>query len=141
MPRKDFRSAEQLVQLADTKDAGAPERRFVCAIGARERTRVGKRRLGAARAAPRLHHDDGFGAGGAAGRRHELRRVGDSLHVEQDGTALHVSRQIVQYVAEIDIGHVAKRDHLREADVAAARPIDDRRDQGSRLGHECKVAG
>src|SRR4029078_12816937 len=37
-------------------------------------------------------------------------------------------------------GHVAQRNDMGEADVATARPIDDGRDQGSRLGHERQTA-
>ena len=42
---------------------------------------------------------------------------------------MRVRRQMIEQVAEIDIRHVAQRDHMREADIAPARPIDDASDQ------------
>ena len=118
----DLGGAEQLVELADAQHTGAAERGLVGGIGARQRARVRQRRLGAARAAARLDHNDRLGARGAPGRRHELRRVGDRLHVEQDGAAVRVACQVVEQIAEIDVGHVAQRDDVREADVARRAP-------------------
>ena len=138
---QDLGGAEQLVELAHAQHARAPERGFIGGIAARQRARVRLRRLGAGRAAARLDDDDRLGSRGASRGRHELRRVGDRLHVQQDGAALRVAGQVVEQIAEIDVGHIAERDDVGEADVAAARPIDDARDQGSRLREEGDVAG
>src|SRR5690606_3135576 len=44
--------------------------------------------------------------------------------------------QIVEDLAEIDIRADAGRDHVREADLASARPIEQRRADGARLRDE-----
>ena len=42
---------------------------------------------------------------------------GDALEIDQDGPRPTVAGQQVEIVADIDIGHVAKRRHLRETDA------------------------
>ena len=141
VPRQDLGGAEQIVELAHAQHAGAPECGLIGRIRARQRPRVRQRGLGAGSAAPRLHDDDRLCPRGPPCRRHELRRVGDGFHVEQDGAARSVRGEIVQEIAEVGVRHVAQRHDVREADAAPPRPIDDRRDQGTRLGEKRKVAG
>ena len=141
MPRQDLGGAEQIVELAHAQHSGSPERSLIGRICSRQRARVRQRGLGAGGAPPCLDDDHRLRPRRAPCGRHELRRVGDGLHVEQNGAACRIGRQIVQEIAEVGVRHVAQRDDVREADVAAARPIDDCRDQGTRLGDECKVAG
>ena len=141
LARKDLRSAEKLVELAYTQHACASERRFIGGIGAGQRARVRLRRLGPRRAAAGLDDNHRLRPSGAACGRHELRRVGDRLHVQQDGATLRIARQVVEQIAKIRVSHIAERDDVRKADVAPARPIDDARDQGSRLREQGDVAG
>ena len=51
-----------------------------------------------------------------------------------------LGREIVEHVAEIDIGHVAERDDMREADAARRRPIEHRGDHRAGLADEGDVA-
>ena len=126
--------------LSHAQQAGAPEGGLVGGVRAGKRAGVRQRGLGAAGAPAGLDDDDGLGSRRAPGRRHELRRVGDRFHVEQDGAAVDVAGQVVEQIAEVDVGHVAERDHVREADAAPARPVDDGRDQRAGLGQEGEVA-
>ena len=48
----------------------------------------------------------------------------DRLDVEQDRARVAVGREIVEQVAEVDVGHVAERDEMREADAARLRPVE-----------------
>ena len=73
-------------------------------------------------------------------RRHELARAGDRLDVEQDRAGVAIEREIVEQVAEIDVDHVAERDHAREADRAIGGPVEHRRHHRSRLRHEREVS-
>src|SRR3546814_9576731 len=70
-----------------------------------------------------LDDDDRLAAGGNARRRHELAGVGDRFRVEQDGAGVGVHRQVVEQVAEIDIGLVAEGDDLGEADATRRGPV------------------
>ena len=141
MARQYLRSAEQLVELAHTQHACASERGFIRCIGAGQRARVRLRRLGTRRAAAGFDDNHRLRSSGASRRRHELRRVGDRFHVQQDGATLRVARQVVEQIAKIGVSHIAERDDVGKADVAAARPIYNARDQGSRLREEGDVAG
>ncbi len=64
----------------------------------------------------------------------------DRFDVEQDRVRVRVARQMVDEVAEIDVGAVADRDELREADAARFRPVEHRGDQRPRLRDERDAA-
>jgi len=100
---------------------------------------MGVGRLGAGLVASGLQHDDRLGAGRATGGRHELLGVRHLLDIEEDGAAFRIAGEIVQRVAEVDVGHLAHRHDLREADPAALRPVDDGRHQRTGLGEEGEV--
>ncbi len=89
---------------------------------------------------PGLHDQDRLGAGGGAGRRHELARVGHPFDIEQDRPHARVLAELVQQVAEIDVGHAAHRDQVREADPARCGPVEQGRHDRARLGEEGEVA-
>ena len=42
--------------------------------------------------------------------------------------------QIIKHVAEVDVGHVAKRYQMRKADASRGRPVQNGRQHGARLG-------
>ena len=52
-----------------------------------------------------------------------------------------VGAEIVQHVAEIDIGHIAERDDVREADGARRRPVEHRGHHRTRLADQRNAAG
>ena len=52
-----------------------------------------------------------------------------------------IARQVIEDVAEVDVGALAERDQGREADVACPGPVEDGRDQRARLGNERQIAG
>ncbi len=51
--------------------------------------------------------------------------------------------EVVEEIAEVDIHHVAERDHMRETDVAVCRPVDQSSHDRAGLGHqgECPRSG
>ena len=57
----------------------------------------------------------------------ELAAVGYRFDVEQDRISVRIARQIIDDIAEIDVGHVAQRDEVREPDSVLIGPIEDRR--------------
>ena len=67
--------------------------------------------------------------------------MGDALDVKQDGARGWIGGEIVEHVAEIDIGHVAERDDMRKADAARCRPVEHRGDHRARLADKGDVAG
>ena len=89
---------------------------------------------------PGLHHDHRFVARRSACRRHELARRLDRFDVQQDGAGLRVARQVVEQVAEVDIGVLAQRHEVRKADRACAGPVEHGGHQGTRLRHEREFA-
>ena len=52
-----------------------------------------------------------------------------------------VARQQVEPVADVDVGHVAERDDVGEADIVLRRPVDQRGGDGARLRQQGDVAG
>ena len=132
---------EQFLDLVDAQHAGAPERRFVDDVGARQRAGM---RGGGARAflgAAAFDHDHRLDPRGPPRRRHELARMRDGLGVDQDRLRRLVEREVIEQIAEIDVGHVAHGDDGREADAARQRPVDHRGRHGAGLREEGDVAG
>ncbi len=132
---------EQLVQAIDPEHAGAPDRGVVDRIGAGQRPGMGARGLGGGSAAAGLDHHHRLAPGGRARRRHELAGMADALDVEQDRPAAALGRQVVEQVADIDIGHAADREHVAEADPPVIRPIQHAGQDRPRLGDEGELAG
>ncbi len=77
----------------------------------------------------RLDDDHWLGARSATRSRHELRSVRYRLHIEQDRPAFWIAGEVVEHVAEVDIGHVAKRHDVGETNLSVGCPVDDGRDQ------------
>lgn len=63
-----------------------------------------------------------------------------AISLEQGRARMRIGGE-VEHVAEIGIDHLAERDDLRKADAARRRPIEHRRDHGTRLADEGDVAG
>jgi len=137
------RGGEQFVQRAHAQQAGTAERGAVHRIRARQVLRMraaGGRDLGAA-AVPGLHHDDRFGTRGGTRGRHELARVADRFHVQQDRAGTVIGGEVVQQVGEVDVQRIAQRHHGGEADRLAHAPFDQATGDGTRLRNQCEVAG
>ncbi|VTR69452.1 hypothetical protein DESC_740191 [Desulfosarcina cetonica] len=132
---------EQRLEVVDAQDSRPLEGRLVNRVAAGHGAGVGGGRHGAFPIAAGLDHDDRLDAGRRAGRGHELARMGDRFDVEQDGARMVVGTQVVQHVAEIDIGHVAQGDQMGKADAPVGGPVDHRGEQGAGLGHEGQSAG
>ena len=99
------------------------------------------RRLGALRMAPGLDHDDRLDPGCRARRRHELARIVDGLHVQENRTGRPIEREEIEQVTEIDIDHVSKRDDSRKPDTMHRRPFDQARGDGAGLRYQSEIAG
>ena len=140
-PRQDLDGVEQLLQRPHAEHAGAPEGGLVDGVGAGERPGVGGGRPRALLVAPGLEDDHRLEAGRRSRRRHELAGVGHRLDVQEDGRGRGVQGQVVEQVAEVDVGHVADRDQVGEADVAGGGPVEDAREDGAGLGDEGELAG
>jgi hypothetical protein len=52
-----------------------------------------------------------------------------------------IARQVIQQIAEVDVGRVAERNDMRESHASACRPVDDSGDQCTRLRQERDIAG
>ena len=83
-PPERLGGGKQFVEVEHSQQPGAAKRRFVDRIGTGERAGMRLRRLGALRMAPRLDHDDRLDPSGGARRRHELARIVDGLHVQEE---------------------------------------------------------
>ena len=117
--RRRFRRHRKARPSLDAQDAGAPKRGVIDRIHAGERSGVRRRGLGRRLVPSGLYRDHRFQPRRRARGRHEFSRVGYGLDVEQDGLRCRIVGEIVQHVAEIDVGHVAERHKMREADAAA----------------------
>ena len=110
--RQRLRSQEQIVQRVDAQHARARNRRLVDHIRACHGAGVRCRCALALERAAGLDHDDRLVARSRACRRHELARRIDRFDVEQDGPGVGVTRQIVQYIAKVDVGVFAERHQM-----------------------------
>ena len=66
--------------------------------------------------------------------------MGDAFRVKQDSPGLRIRGEIIEHIAEIDIGHIAERDNLRKADAARRRPVEHRGDHRARLTDQGDVS-
>jgi hypothetical protein len=56
-------------------------------------------------------------------------RMSQVFHVHQDGAGIRIARQVIDDIAEIDIGAVAQRYDLAQANAARPGPIEHAGDQ------------
>ena len=103
LPSERLGRGKKLVEIEDAQQARPSKRRIVDSIGTRKRTRVGRGCSRALRVTPRLDDDDRFRARRGPRRGHELLRVVDGFHVEQDGAGTGVGRKEIETIAEIHI--------------------------------------
>ena len=132
---------EQLAQPGHAHQAGAREGGVIDRGRARHRAGVRGRGLRRRGMAARLQHDHRLQPRHAARRRHELARLGDALDIHQHGARLVVARQHVEHVAEIDVGHVAHGDQVREADALGGAPVGQAGQHRARLRHRRDPSG
>ena len=130
---------EQLLQPEHAQHTGAPEGGVVDRISAGQRSGVRSRGARALGMPTCLDHDHRLHTRCGPARRHELARAGNHLDVQQDRPGLGIAGEVVQHVAEVDIGHVAKRDQVREADAARRRPVDRGGHYRARLSNQGEV--
>jgi hypothetical protein len=127
---------EQVLQRVHAQHAGAADRGVEHDVGTGQRAGVRGRGLLPLRRAPGLDHQHRLVARAGAGCRHELARRLDRFDVQQHGAGACVAGQPVEHVAEVDVGALAQRHEVREADAAAARPVEQGRHQCARLRDE-----
>ena len=132
---------EQLGHCRDPQHAGAAERGIINAVAARQHAGMRGRRARTRLRAPGLQHQHRLQPRRRARRRHEFAAMRDALGIKQDRAGARLGREIVEHVAEIDIGHVAERDDMRKADAARRRPIEHRGDHRAGLADKGDVAG
>ena len=97
---------------------------FSTVVSLGERAGVRRRRLDAAAGATGLDDDHRLVARRRARRRHELARRLDRFDVEQDRPRVGVAGEMIEQVAEVDVGALAHRDQRREADPARLGPVE-----------------
>ena len=127
---------EQVLQGVHAQHAGAADGGVEDDVAAGQRPGVRGGGLLPVQRAPGLDDDDRLVACRGARCRHELARRLNAFDVEQDGLGAGVAAEVVEQVAEIDIGMLAQRDHLRKAHPARLRPVQHGRGQRARLRHE-----
>ena len=116
-PAQEFGRVEHLAQRSHTEHARPAERGGIHGIDTGERSCVGGDGPCAFRVAASLENDDRLVPAGGPRGGHELPRMGERFHVEEDGSGPGILRQIVEQIAEIDIGHGADRNQMGKADV------------------------
>lgn len=87
-----------------------------------------------------LDHDHRLDAGGGTRRAHELPGRGHRLDIEEDRAGLGVGGEMIEKIAEVDVDHVAERDHGGEADRARLGPVENRGGDRAGLDDEGEVA-
>jgi hypothetical protein len=91
--------------------------------------------------ASHLDHEDRLAARRGAQGAHEAARLADALDIDQDALRLRIGGEVVENLAEVDIGRRAHRHHAGKTDVVGRRPVEDGGTQGARLRHQRQVAG
>ena len=102
-----LRAGEQVLDLVHPHNAGAAEGGAVKRVVAGYGPSVAGGGYGRACCAAALDHDDRLGLGEMAGGAHELARVGNGLHVQDDGAGVRVGAEVVDEIAEVDVAHGA----------------------------------
>ena len=125
--RKHFRRIEHLIQIDNAQDSGAAQRGGVDVIGTCERPRMRGRGLRPFRVPAGLDRDHGLRARAPPRRGHELGRVLDGLEIKEHGPVCDIACEIVEHVAQVDVGGISDRDHMAEADTFDSGPIEHRR--------------
>ena len=139
--RQRLHRVEQLLDVAHADDAGAPQRRVEDVVGVDQRQRVGRGEGGgAAWDPPSLDGEDRLVSRGAARRRHEAAPLPQALEVEQDGPGVGIAAQVVEDLAEPDVGRIPERDEVRESDAPRVRPVEHQGADRVRLRDEADVA-
>jgi hypothetical protein len=103
-PGQRLRRAEQLPGGIHAQHASAPEGSVVDRIDAGQCAGMRRGRLGGERTATRLDDDDRLVARRRTRRGHELARLADRLHVEQDCAGVGITAEVIEQVTEIDVG-------------------------------------
>lgn len=85
--------------------------------------------------------DHGLSARASSRRRHELGRSRNGFNIKENGAAFHITGQIIEHVAKIDISGIPDGDNMTEANILSLRPLQHRRRQRSRLQDECDGSG
>ena len=102
---------------------------------------MGGHRLGAGLIASHLDHDHGlqprYGTQGA----HEAARIADALDVHEDALGGRVIGQIVEQLAEIQIGRRAGGNDAGESDAVGGRPVQHGCADGAGLRYQGQIAG
>ena len=127
---------EHLADRLDAHDTGPVEGRGERFVAADEGARVRHGCRGAFGVASRLDDDDRFGSRGGAQAAHEGARVVQPFDVEDDALRLRIGCEVVEDVAEVDVGGDPGRHDGGESDVAVLRPVEERGAQGARLRDE-----
>ena len=138
--RQDLGRQEQLFQAVHAQHAGAGDGGVDHVVGAGQRAGVRGGGLLALLAAASLDHDHRLVARRRACGRHELARLVHRFDVQQDGARVGVVGQVVEHVAEVDVGMLAQRHEVREADLPRLGPVEHGGDQRARLRHEGQFA-
>ena len=139
-PAERFHRLEQLIETGHPQHAGTADRSIVDGV-ATARPIVRVRGALALQRATGLDDEDRLVAAGAAAGRHEAATGADLFDVEQDRPRHRVIAEEVDDIAEADIGGLAERNEMREADVAVARPVEDGGAHGHRLRDEGDTTG
>ena len=129
-------SSEQLADGLHPHHPGTVDGGVEHVVGADQRGSVRHRRTAAGIVTPDLDQQHRLDPCRRPQRAHETARVPDALDVEQDAACLCIQRQIVEDLAEVDIGRRAHRDHAGEADIVALRPVEDCGAERTRLRDE-----
>ena len=87
-----------------------------------------------------LERDDGLDTGGRTQAAHEAPGIGDALDVHEDGARLGVGYQVIEIIAEVQVGPDPGRYDRGETDAVLISPVEDGRADCTGLRHEREVA-
>ena len=138
--RENFPSIEHLVQIDNAKDTRAAQRGGIDVIGTCERSRMRRRGLRPFRVPAGLDRNDRLGARAAPRRGHELGRVLNGLDIKKHGAVCDVACEIVEHVAQIDVGGISDRNHMAEAYSFDRSPVEHGERDGARLRHKRDIS-
>ena len=108
-----FGGGKQLLDIVHPQNAGPLEHGVVHGILDRPGSKIA-----------RLEHNHRLDPSGGARGRNELAAIAGIFHVHQDGAGVRIPQQVIQQIAEIHIPTHAHRDHMRETNLVAGRPIE-----------------
>jgi len=132
---------EQLLDGVHPDHAGPAQQGVEDVVATHQGTRMRGHGPGTGLVAADLHQHHRLQARHGTQRAHEAAGIADALDVHQDAAGGRVVGQVIEDLAEVQIGRCTARHHGGKTDAVRGGPVQHGRADGARLRHQGQFAG